>query len=319
MKYWAFFIFSITLFACDEIQKKQNEEIKVPSTAVELGEKLFFDNILSSDNSISCASCHIPEFAFADTAKLSKGVGGQFGTRNTPSSMNMLSRSHFFWDGRATSLEDQASGPIANPVEMNLPIKEAVRRLKDSPMYQDYFQKIYKHEPDSAFMVRALASFMRSLEGDGTSDFDKWMSGDNTAMTESQIRGHELFKSDKSKCFDCHFSPDFTGDEFRNIGTYDGKDLNDVGRFEVTKDSSDLGKFKTPGLRNVAVTGPYMHNGMFETLEEVIEYYNNPYEFVQHPVNMDSLMIEPLNLTKQEKEDLVNFLHALTDSSFVRK
>ncbi len=124
--------------------------------------------------------------------------------------------------------------------------------------------------------------------------------------------------SKKAKCFDCHFSPDFTGDEFRNIGLFDQHQFVDRGRFDVTKDSADLGKFKVPGLRNVAITPPYMHNGMFNTLEEVIEYYDNPFKFVANPINADSLMQKPLGLTKEEKSDLVAFLHALTDLRFVK-
>jgi len=201
----------------DEIQSKE-----------ELGKKLFFDPILSLDQSISCASCHKPEFAFADNQALSLGVDDSLGVRNTPSVMNMLSRPYFFYDGRSATLEAQAIGPIENP-------------------------------------------------------------------------------------FDCHFGPDFTGDEFRNVGLYDGVTLVDQGRFDITNDSTDLGKFKVPGLRNVALTAPYMHNGMMETLEEVIDFYSNPYEFVATPINMDTTMLEPLNFTDQQKTDLVNFLHSLTD------
>ena len=138
---------------------------------------------------------------------------------------------------------------------------------------------------------------------------------DTTAMTVSQQRGRTIFLSDEFKCFDCHFGPDFTGDEFRNIGLYDESTLTDKGRYDVTKDSSDIGKFKVPGLRNVALTSPYMHNGMFQTLEEVVAYYSNPHDFVKQPINMDTLMVEPLNFSERQKEDLVNFLHALTDKN----
>ena len=133
-------------------------------------------------------------------------------------------------------------------------------------------------------------------------------------MTASQMRGREVFIGD-GKCFDCHFGPDFTGDEFKNIGLYDGKTLLDKGRFDITGDSADLGKFKVPGLRNVTLTAPYMHNGQFKTLEEVIEYYDNPYAFIEAPINIDTLMLEPLNLSAKEKQDLLNFLHSLTDAT----
>ena len=135
------------------------------------------------------------------------------------------------------------------------------------------------------------------------------------AFTPSQIRGRELFL-EKAKCFECHFTPDFTADEFKNIGLYDEVNLLDKGRFEITKNKKDLGKFKVPGLRNVALTAPYMHNGIFTTLEEVVDFYSNPYDVVKTPINMDTLLIKPLNLNVQEKKDLVNFLKGLTDKSF---
>jgi len=141
------------------------------------------------------------------------------------------------------------------------------------------------------------------------------MNDDEPGLNESQIRGRFLFM-DKGKCFDCHFSPDFTGDEFRNIGLYDGKQFRDVGRFKITGDSSDLGKFKVPGLRNISMTAPYMHNGMFKTLKEVVDYYNNPSKFVENPINMDTLLHQPLHLSETEVNDLVHFLESLTDDRF---
>lgn len=287
----------------DEIQSKEA-----------LGKKLFFDPILSLDQSISCASCHKPEFAFADNRALSLGVNDSVGVRNTPSVMNMLSRPYFFYDGRSPDLEAQAIGPIENPVEMNLPYDVAVKRVAGHEDYQLLFKRVYDAEPDSFNIANALAEFQRSLESDGSAPVDNFYEGvDPSSLTLSQQRGRELFLSDKSKCFDCHFGPDFTGDEFRNVGTYDGVELLDKGRYEITKDSADLGKFKVPGLRNVALTAPYMHNGMMETLEEVVDYYSDPYKVVASPINMDTLMLTPLNFTDQEKADLVNFLHALTD------
>ncbi len=282
--------------------------------SVALGAKLFFDPILSEDKTVSCASCHNPNFAFADNVPFSKGVGGKLGTRNAPSVMNMASRSFFFHDGRAKTLEEQASGPVENPVEMNLKFSEAVKRIRKNEAYNHYFNLVYGNQPDSTSIVSALADFQKSLESDGSAPHDLWMNDENpNALDSSQIRGRTLFLT-KANCFDCHFGPDFTTDQFRNIGLYDGDKLNDVGRFGITKDSSDLGKFKVPGLRNIALTAPYMHNGMFETLEDVIDYYDNPYDFVEKPINIDSIMINPLNLTTQEKTDLVHFLESLTDS-----
>lgn len=315
---WLIFTVFILLFSIASIPASlESDTLPVEaaiSTKVELGQKLFFDPILSSDRSISCASCHKPEFAFADDLAFSLGVADRIGTRNTPSVMNMLSRPYFFYDGRAATLELQAIVPIENPVEMNLPYDIAVKRIQNEAEYDALFQSIYQTKPDSFNIANALAAFQRSLESDGTAPHDLWINDDDpAAMTASQLRGREIFISDQFKCFDCHFGPDFTGDEFRNIGLYDEEKLLDKGRFEITKDSSDLGKFKVPGLRNVGLTAPYMHNGMFETLEEVVDYYSDPYEFVENPINIDTLMIEPLNFTAEQKKDLVNFLHALTD------
>jgi cytochrome c peroxidase len=289
-------------------------ETDPPDSREALGKLLFFEKKLSKDKTISCASCHKPEFAFADTTALSKGVGGKLGTRNTPSVMNMASRPYFFYDGRAATLEEQAKGPIENPVEMNLKYSEAVKRIQKDKKYKAYFQEVYGNPPDSANILDAIAAFITSLESDGSAPNDRWLYGEEAAMTESQVRGREVFL-EKGKCFDCHFSPDFTGDEFRNIGLFDGHTLKDKGRFDFTKDPADLGKFKTPGLRNVALTAPYMHNGMFKTLEEVVDYYDKPDAVVKNPINRDSLLAKPLGLTKQEKSDLVNYLHALSDGT----
>lgn len=306
----SFVTFSI-LFPLSKRSSIKEYEI---STKAELGQKLFFDPMLSLDSTISCASCHKPEFAFADNVPVSLGVNDSLGTRNTPSVMNMLNRPYFFYDGRAATLEEQAIGPIENPLEMNLPYKVAVERIQSQIEYDTLFRKIYNSRPDSFNIAHALAEFQMGLESGGDAPHDLWVSDrDTLALTESQLRGREIFISDEFKCFDCHFGPDFTGDEFRNIGLYDEIEMVDKGRYVVTNDSSDLGKFKVPGLRNIALTAPYMHNGMFGTLEEVVDFYSDPYAFVKHPINMDTLMIEPLNFTVQQKEDLVNFLHSLTD------
>lgn len=314
MKFLYFTGFLFLAFRCAEKENITVEKFKIRDE-IELGEQLFFDPILSLDNTLACASCHQPQFAFADNKAFSIGVNDSIGTRNTPSVMNMLSRSFFFHDGRAASLEEQAIGPIENPLEMNMSFDEAINRIKAHPEYVRVFRKIYKEEPTRKNITQALAEFQRSLESDGSAPHDMFVNGEDlNAMTESQHRGRKLFLADESKCFECHFGPDFTGDEFRNIGLYDGVNFVDKGRFDFTKDPKDIGKFKVPGLRNVALTAPYMHNGMFKTLEEVIDFYSNPYDFVEKPINMDTLMLKPLNFTQQEKTDLVNFLHSLTDT-----
>lgn len=288
-----------------------------PQQLEQLGEMLFFDRRFSRDSSISCGSCHRPEFAFADTASLSKGVGSISGKRNAPSVTNMASRTIFFYDGRAATLEDQVHFPVEDPLEMQLPFALAVQRIAADPLYQKAFRRITGKKPDAQSIEKAIAAFERSLETADT-PFDDFMKGDSLAMSESARRGRLLFMSEKSKCFDCHFSPDFTVDDFRNIGLYNGKNLSDPGRFAVSGDSADLGRFKVPGLRNVAMTAPYMHNGMFSTLEEVVDYYDHPDRFVPDALNRDSLLQQPLQLSKQEKVDLVAFLRSLTDRRFNR-
>lgn len=286
-----------------------------PTDAASLGEMLFNDPILSSDQSVHCASCHIPRFAFSDTVAFSKGVAG-FGTRNTPGITNMDARPYFFWDGRAKSLEEQVLGPIENQQEMNLPLPIALERLRTDARYGRYFQAVFGKKPDSTNLAVALAAFVRTLET-GDAPFDDWIQGNKTAISASAVRGRTIFLN-KGKCFDCHFGPDFTGDEFRNIGLYNGKDLNDLGRFNQTKKEEDKGKFKVPGLRNTALTAPYMHNGQFKTLKEVIDYYDRPDHFGLNSIGRDTLLQRPLQLTETEKEDLEAFLNALTDKCFLR-
>lgn len=290
-------------------------EATPPQTAAQLGEMLFNDTILSSDYSISCASCHISQFGFADTAAFSLGVGGKKTTRNSPSVMNVLSRSLFFWDGRAKTLEEQALQPISNPDEMNLPIETAIERLNNNAAYRSYFESIFGAAPNKETLGKAIAAFEKTLETAST-HFDRYMY-DVDSFTASEKRGHEIF-NEKGKCFDCHFGPDFTGDEFKNIGLFNGKNLNDSGRFLITRKKEDIGRFKVPGLRNISATAPYMHNGMFATLREVIDYYDKPNSVVANHKNRDELLSKPLHLTEQEKQDLEAFLNTLTDDRFTR-
>ncbi len=288
-----------------------------PASKAELGKLLFFDPLLSKDRTISCASCHKPEFAFADTAALSTGVGGKKGTRNSPTAMNVTLRRPFFWDGRAKTLEEQALAPIENPVEMNLHLDSAVQRLQNNTGYRDYFLKIFNSEPNKENLAAAIAAFERTLE---TSDspFDQWkFYDDTTALSAAAKKGFDIFNG-KGKCNKCHFGADFTQNDFRNIGLFNGKNLKDSGRMVVTGKREDLGKFKTPSLRNVAMTGPYMHNGMFKTLKQVIDFYNEPDKVVPNSINRDSLLAKPLGLTKEEKNELEAFLLSLTDQRFMK-
>lgn len=288
---------------------------KEPADKAALGERLFFDPILSADSTISCASCHKPAFAFSDTSAVSTGVYGRAGVRNTPSSMNVRLQRSFFWDGRARDLEEQALAPIENPVEMNLPVETALLRLRNNDAYRHYFKRIFNAEPDRSNLAAAIAAFERTLE---TSDspFDNWkFSDDPHAVSDAVKRGFAVFNG-KGKCINCHFGADFTQPDFRNIGLFNGTTLNDSGRAAITRKREDLGKFKIGSLRNVAVTAPYMHNGMFRTLEEVIEFYNEPDRFVPDAVNRDSLLAAPMGLSAAEKSDLLAFLRSLTDKRF---
>ncbi|MBL7829191.1 MAG: cytochrome-c peroxidase [Saprospiraceae bacterium] len=283
-------------------------------TPEQLGERLFSDPILSLDSTLSCASCHIPAFAFCDTAVFSKGVGGSLGRRNSPGITNMSARPYFFLDGRAATLEQQVLMPIQDTLEMHATLPLVTARLQAHPYYKAAFMQLYGKPVDAQQLAGVLAAFVRTLETSNT-PFDRWMQNQPNPMSESAVRGREIFMN-KGKCFDCHFSPDFTGDEFRNVGLYTGKGIfADRGRFDVTRDSADLGKFKVPGLRNVALTAPYMHNGMFKTLEEVIEFYDQPNQTIPGGINRDTLIF-PLNLSAGEKTDLKNFLEALTDDRF---
>lgn len=288
-----------------------------PADKEALGRLLFSDPILSKNKTISCASCHRPSAAFADTSAVSIGVFGRQGIRNTPTVMNLRTDTSFFWDGRARSLEEQALAPIANPDEMNLPVEAAVKRLRNSKKYNAWFKKIFGSEPNAENLAKALAAFERMQET-SNSPFDNWkFSDDPSAVRDAVKRGFIVF-NEKGKCIKCHFGSDFTTHEFRNIGLFNGRNLNDSGRFVVTHNSADIGKFKTPGLRNVAVTAPYMHNGMLKTLDDVIEFYNDTRKVVPGAINTDTILAKPLELTSQEKKDLKAFLFALTDKQFIK-
>jgi cytochrome c peroxidase len=282
-----------------------------------MGRKLFFDKRFSLNNSISCADCHLPTFAFSDTTALSRGFDRGTTTRNAPPLTNLGGRPYFFWDGRATSLEEQVLQPIQHPIEMGMTLKELNRRLRADKFYVNWFRKHYGQMPDAYLAARAIAAFERTLET-GNAPLDRFMEGDSSAISISAMRGRDIF-IEKAKCFECHFTPDFTADEFKNIGLFNGKHLNDSGRYVVTNNKSDIGKFRVPGLRNVALTAPYMHNGMFKTLEEVIDYYNDPAAIVPDAINRDTLLNGKLGLTQQEKADLLAFLHTLTSASASRK
>lgn len=285
-------------------------------TKAALGKQLFAEKLLSKDSSVSCASCHKPQYAFADTTAFSIGINGKLTHRNTPSVLNMKNRPYYFWDGRARTLEEQSLMPIQNPDEMGLSIEEAVSRLNKSVTYSRLFQIVFHQKPSAQNLAAAFAAYEKTLET-VDSKFDDW-SNNLKKLTAQEERGRLVFTGDKAKCFDCHKMEDFTTDEFKNIGLYNEQELNDAGLYNITKTETDKGKFKIPGLRNIAVTAPYMHNGMFKTLEEVVDYYNDPGKVVKSAINIDDALKKPLGLTEKEKKDLVAFLKTLTDRKYMR-
>jgi len=275
---------------------------------IDLGRKLFHDARLSRTQEVSCATCHLQANAFADPKAVSTGVEGRTGTRNAPPLANLAWNTSFFWDGRAKTLEEQALGPITNPLEMDMTIPELVARVAADPEYARMSQSAYGRAPDQEVVAKALASFMRSLVS-GTSRYDRHLGGDTTALTPAEKRGAAIALGERGECFHCHVGFNLTNNTFAN----NGMNTADRGREEVTKRADDLGKFKVPTLRNVGVTAPYMHDGSVATLREVVEHYANG--GAGHP-NTDPV-IRPLELTEQERLDLVAFLEALTDAPFI--
>ncbi len=279
---------------------------------VDLGRKLFYDPILSRDSSISCATCHLQEKAFTDGKILSNGVQGGITERNTPNITNIAYHNAFFWDGGNHSLELQVIGPIESVNEMNLTIPEAIERLKEHNTYPNLFKLAYGlNEPNIYGLTRALASFERTLIS-GNSPYDKYTSqGQSNALTSNELNGKNLFFSATLKCAECHTGFNFTSLAYENNGIY----LNyaDDGRGRVTLNTADNGKFKVPSLRNIEVTGPYMHDGSFNTLEDVIDHYA---QGGKGNVNQ-SPKIGGFTITNQEKQDLIAFLKSLTDQEFL--
>lgn len=274
---------------------------------VELGRMLFFDPRLSKGNAISCAFCHNPGTGWADARQFSVGVGGGRGGRQAPTVLNTGYQTFQFWDGRAGSLEEQALGPIQNPIEMAETLPGVVKKLNAVAEYKKRFKEVFGTEVSAGGIASAIAAFERTVVSTN-SPFDKHMAGDKGAITEAASRGLALFAG-KARCALCHNGPNFTDNRFHNIGApQTGPLKEDVGRYAVSKQERDRGAFKTPTLRSVALTAPYMHDGAFKTLEEVIEFYNKGGE----AVSGKDVFMTPLNLNDQEKKDLVEFLKALT-------
>ncbi len=311
---------------------------------VALGEKLFNDQRLSADDSVSCATCHVPAKGFVDGKPVSEGVKQQKGTRNSPTVLNAMFNATQFWDGRAATLEEQAKLPILNPVEMGMKDGDAVvAKVRAIPEYAEAFKKVFGREVTFDDLGAAIAAFER-MQFSGSAPFDAFIQGDAKALDASAKRGWSLFNG-KGRCNSCHagnaVSPLFSDQKFHNIGiaahkqdfvqlarealakvrTGDQQQIDELalqtkfselGRFLVTKNENDIGTFKTPTLRNIGITGPYMHDGSMQTLWDVMDHYNkgglaNPY--------LDGGM-QRLGLTEAEVDDLVAFLFTLTDARF---
>ncbi len=316
------------------------EDNPITRAKIELGRQLYFDTRLSSDNTIACASCHHPDKGFGFDSQFGIGVDGQQGDRNSPVAYNRIISKEQFWDGRAESLEAQAVGPIANPIEMGNTHQACVETLKKIPGYRIQFQKIFGNNGINIDNVgKAIATFERAIVTapapydyySPVEQFEKLFADDlddldddlqeqyeelkaqakEHPMSESAVRGMKLFAT-KANCAVCHAGANFTDEQYHNLGVGMEGDDPDLGRFVVTKEEKDKGGFKTPTLRNVALTAPYMHDGSQQTLEEVVEWYNKG----GHPNKWLSDKMKPLNLNDQEKKDLVAFMKEGLTSDF---
>ncbi|MBI1914885.1 MAG: c-type cytochrome [Planctomycetes bacterium] len=273
---------------------------------VRLGRKLFFDPVLSADGTVACATCHAPEHGFAGPGGRPRGIRGRQTSRKAPSLFNRAYGSAFFWDGRAAALEEQALRPIADPDEMGSTVEGAVTRLKDRKDYRALFAAAFDDGVTAANLAKALASFERVLLR-GDSRVDRFRrKGEHDALTAPERHGLWLYES-KARCWKCHGGANFTDEAYHNTGVSWGNDRPDLGRGAVTRKDADKGKFKTPTLRGVALTGPYMHDGSLKTLEDVIEFYNRG---GSANANLDPAL-QPLGLSKDEVKALVAFLKAL--------
>lgn len=274
------------------------ENNKPTPEKIALGKQLFFDGRLSADNKVSCATCHDPAKGFSNGDQFATGVEGKKGGRNSPTVINSAFHTFQFWDGRAKTLEEQALGPIGNPIEMNMKLEDVVAKLNKIEGYKKQFQAIFGTDVTSEGMAKAIAAYERTILS-GDAPYDRFKAGDKTALSEAAQRGMKLFFG-KANCGACHSGPNFTDNAFHNIGVAG----TDEGRHVISKSLGDKGAFKTPTLREIARTAPYMHDGSLKTLEEVVEHYNkggNPNEQLDEE-------IYALNLTKEQVADIVTFM-----------
>lgn len=273
---------------------------------IELGRRLFLDPVLSVDSSLACASCHAPARSFADSRPVSVGVFGRRGTRNVPSIVNRGWGKAFFWDGRITILEEQVLRPIIEPAEMGMTLAGAVGRLRTSPVWRARFREALGENVTEAGVSRALAAYVRSIRAGG-SRFDLAVLGETEALSALEQRGLELFQG-RARCVRCHSGALLTDESFHNTGVaWRSGTPTDSGRAHVTGRAADVGTFKTPTLRQVGFTAPYMHDGSLRTLDEVVDFYDRG----GHPNRNLDPELRPLGLTAAEKRALLAFLGAL--------
>jgi cytochrome c peroxidase len=334
----------VPLFSSEVIQSFTPSDNPITDAKAKLGDMIFDEKRISSDNSVACNTCHSPRNGFTTHTPTARGVGDRIGKRNAPSILNAMFYKSMFWDGRAATLEEQATLPILNPVEMGQKDpKDVVAKMAAIPEMVESFQKVFGRPPNWEDMGKALGAFERTRLST-EAPFDRFLHGDQKALSASQQRGWTLFTG-KARCGSCHTYdpalPLFGDNRFHNTGVAAGKqdfnqlakratasavagtkteidtlaletDYSDLGRFLVTQKRDDIGAFKTPFLRDVLLTGPYMHDGNLETLWDVIEFFNKGGE--RNPF-LDADM-KPLGLTAMEVDDLVNFLSALTSDRF---
>ncbi len=283
------------------------EENPLTPEKIALGRKLFFDRRLSRDGTTACATCHDPRRAFTDGQVLSTGVFGRKGSRNVPTLLNRAYGSAFFWDGRAPTLEVQALQPIQHRNEMDMTMDEVLLRLRRETSYGRLFRRAFSREANGEDLARALASYLRTILA-GNAPVDRYLSGERGALSEQARRGLALFRG-KANCAACHLGPNFTDEHFHNTGVaWRGGQWLDPGRFAVTGREADRGAFKTPTLREIALTAPYMHDGSIPALEQVIDFYDrggNPNPHLDPE-------LRSLHLTAEEKQDLAELLRNLS-------
>lgn len=290
----------------------------------ELGKVLFFDPRLSKSGQISCANCHDPELNWGDARRVSYGEGRQQGNRNAPSLMNIAYSKVFFWDGRASTLEDQASFPIQDTKEMNFHIDLATKRLNKIKGYKPYFKKAFgKEKLTQEEILKAIATFERTLISP-KSKFDRFIEGDSTQLTNRQVQGLHLFRT-KARCINCHNTANFADNKFHNVGlTYYGRQYEDLGRYNVTGKAENVGEFKTQSLRGVSQNAPYMHNGLFPNLRGVLNIYNAGMPQPKRKENQlndtlfptTSKLIKKLDLSQSELIALEDFIMSLSSGAY---